>query len=249
MRSATVSIFKWCSLQNSMSWGTRAMVPSSFMISQMTPAGLNPAMRARSTEASVWPARTRTPPVRARSAESGAVDGSVDRRHEREVKLVAALLGERQADQPTAVLGHEVDGVGRDFLGGHGEVAFVFAVLVVNQDDHAALANLFDGFFDGGESGAFISHSGISLVRIDDSTGDLGDGSDRCVLRPVESGAEQRIGINTEAAGNTEFPETESERWLRPKLRPCRWERWIGIKLLPHPPVFFAKSVESPENK
>src|SRR5713101_4102984 len=56
-------------LQNSMSWGTRAMVPSSFMISQMTPAGLNPAMRARSTEASVWPARTRTPPVRARSGK------------------------------------------------------------------------------------------------------------------------------------------------------------------------------------
>jgi len=66
---------------------------------------------------------------------------------------------------------------------------------------------------------------------------------------PWKSGAEQRIGINTEAAGNTEFPETESERWLRPKLRPCRWERWIGIKLLSHPPVFFAKSVESLENK
>jgi hypothetical protein len=27
-----------------------------------------------------------------------------------------------------------------------------------------------------------------------------GDGSDRCVPWPVESGAEQRIGINTEAA-------------------------------------------------
>src|SRR6266536_1984506 len=113
-------------------------------------------------------------------AEGGAMDGSVDRRHEREVKLVAALLGEGQADQAAAVLGHEVDGVGRDFFGGHCEVALVFAVLVVNQYDHAALANLFDGFFDGGESGARVSHSGISLVRIDDSTGDLGDGSDRC---------------------------------------------------------------------
>jgi len=70
------------------------------------------------------------------------------------------------------------------------------------------------------------------------------------VLRdPWKSGAEQRIGINTEAAENTEFTETELATWLRPKLRPCRWERWIGIKLLPHPPVFFAKSVESLENK
>ena len=41
------------------------MVPSSFMISQMTPEGLRPDMRARSTAASVCPARTRTPPSRA----------------------------------------------------------------------------------------------------------------------------------------------------------------------------------------
>ena len=43
------------------------MVPSSFMISQITPAGVSPASRARSTLASVWPARTSTPPSRARS--------------------------------------------------------------------------------------------------------------------------------------------------------------------------------------
>ena len=35
--------------------GTRAIVPSSFMTSQTTPAGLRPASRARSTAASVWP--------------------------------------------------------------------------------------------------------------------------------------------------------------------------------------------------
>ncbi len=33
--------------------GTRAIVPSSFMISQRTAAGFNPAMRTRSTDASV----------------------------------------------------------------------------------------------------------------------------------------------------------------------------------------------------
>ena len=49
--------------------GTRAIVPSSFMISQMTAAGIRPAIRARSTEASVWPARLRTPPLRARSGK------------------------------------------------------------------------------------------------------------------------------------------------------------------------------------
>ena len=48
----------------------RDMVPSSFMISQMTAAGLSPARRARSTDPSVCPARTRTPPGRARSGNT-----------------------------------------------------------------------------------------------------------------------------------------------------------------------------------
>ena len=37
------------------------------MISQITPAGMQPASRARSTEASVWPVRSSTPPGRALS--------------------------------------------------------------------------------------------------------------------------------------------------------------------------------------
>ena len=49
---------------------TRAMLPSSFMISQMTPAGWSPASRARSTDASVWPVRSRTPNGRARSGKT-----------------------------------------------------------------------------------------------------------------------------------------------------------------------------------
>src|SRR5260221_11025477 len=47
----------------------------------------------------------------------------------------------RQANQAAAKLGHEVDGFGRDFLSGEGEVAFVFAVFVVDDDDHAAGAD------------------------------------------------------------------------------------------------------------
>ena len=85
LSDATVSILRLCSAQKRTRSGTRAMVPSSFITSQMTPAGMNPAMRARSTEASVCPARTSTPPLRARSgktcpgrAKSFAVDaGSI----------------------------------------------------------------------------------------------------------------------------------------------------------------------------
>ena len=46
------------------------MVPSSRMISQITPLGLSPARRETSTAASVWPARTRTPPGRATSGKT-----------------------------------------------------------------------------------------------------------------------------------------------------------------------------------
>src|ERR1700733_4026621 len=50
--------------QYSASSGTRAIVPSSFITSQITPAGFSPASRARSTAASVCPARSSTPPAR-----------------------------------------------------------------------------------------------------------------------------------------------------------------------------------------
>ncbi len=43
------------------------MEPSSFIISEIAPTGVFPARRVRSTAASVWPRRTRTPPSRARS--------------------------------------------------------------------------------------------------------------------------------------------------------------------------------------
>ena len=157
------------------------MVPSSFMISQMTPAGMRPASRARSTAASVWPARTSTPPgwraagtrgractrssgprrgsiatmiVRARSgAEMPVVmpcRASIDTvkavrvgrlvapHHRLQAELVAALLGEGEADQPAAVGGHEVDGLGGGELRRHHQVALVLAVLVVEDHDHPA---------------------------------------------------------------------------------------------------------------
>jgi len=114
--------------------------------------------------------------------ERCAVNAGVDRRHKREVKLVATIFRERHTDEAAAELGHEVDSVRRDFFGGHGEVAFVFAVLVVNEDDHAAVADFFDGFFDGGEMGAVVGHGEVLSRQssifssgeehsLDDSTG------------------------------------------------------------------------------
>ena len=117
------------------------------MISQITPAGIRPASRARSTAASVWPVRSSTPPALAlqredvagldevaRAASAGSIAtwivcarsaaempvvtpsrASIETvkavcerrlvlgRHQVEAELVAALGGEREADQPAAV--------------------------------------------------------------------------------------------------------------------------------------------------
>ena len=63
-------IFRPCRSQYGTRSSTRAIVPSSFMISQTTPAGVSPARRARSTAASVWPIRSSTPPGFARSGNT-----------------------------------------------------------------------------------------------------------------------------------------------------------------------------------
>ena len=73
--------------------------------------------------------------------------------HGPQVELFAALRGEREADQAAAVGRHEVDRLGRDELGRHGEVAFVLAALVVADHDHAAGADVGQGFVDRGEVG------------------------------------------------------------------------------------------------
>src|SRR5574344_147617 len=65
MRSAIVIILSLCFRANASTSSRRAIVPSSFMISQQRPTSLSPASRQRSTVASVCPARRRTPPSRA----------------------------------------------------------------------------------------------------------------------------------------------------------------------------------------
>ena len=71
--------------------------------------------------------------------------------HQRQAELFDALLGEGEADQAAGVAGHEVDRVGRGELRRDDEVAFVFAVFVIDQDEHPAVAGFLDQFLGGGE--------------------------------------------------------------------------------------------------
>src|SRR5579864_2457155 len=77
-------------------------------------------------------------------AKGGAVIRGVFRAHGPDAQMVEPLLRERQANQPAPMLGHEVDGLGRDFLGGQHQVAFVLAVFVIDNNDHSPGANFFD---------------------------------------------------------------------------------------------------------
>ena len=70
MRSRIVPILRPWARAKSIRSSSRAMVPSSRMISQITPLGLSPARRETSTAASVWPARTSTPPGLATSGKT-----------------------------------------------------------------------------------------------------------------------------------------------------------------------------------
>ena len=68
--------------------------------------------------------------------------GALD--HQRQIELLAAFLGQGEADQAAAVLGHEVDRFGRDLLGRDDQIAFILAILVVDDDHHATLAEELD---------------------------------------------------------------------------------------------------------
>ena len=199
---------------------------------------MSPASRARSTEASVWPVRSSTPPGRARSGNMwpgwtrscgpvAGVDGDadrvraigrgdaggdalagLDRDRERGAErrwLLGAIIcsssssqrlgRQRQADQAAAVLGHEVDRVGGDVLGGHAEVALVLPVGRVDDDDHLAGPDVLDRVLDG-EKGEG-RRSWICLA-------DCG----RCVGKPAFEGFQRSAG--SRASRSTYFPMSRS---------------------------------------
>ena len=65
-------------------------------------------------------------------------------RHRLQTERVGAVLGQREADQAAAVPRHEVDRLGRGHLRRDDEVALILAVVVVDQDEHPAVARLVD---------------------------------------------------------------------------------------------------------
>ena len=82
-----------------------------------------------------------------RDGEGGLVAAAVGAGHRLEAELVGALLGQGEADQPAPVPGHEIDRVRGRHLRRDDEVALIFAVFVVDEDEHAPVARLVDDRF------------------------------------------------------------------------------------------------------
>ena len=71
------------------------------------------------------------------------------------VPFIPYLTGREPAPFPR----HEVDDLGRDLLGRAHEIAFVFPIFVIDDDDHAAVADVFDLGLSRGEIDTRLSAS------------------------------------------------------------------------------------------
>ena len=72
-------------------------------------------------------------------------------RHRLQPQLVAALASEAEANEASTVRDHEVDRFGGGELGGDRQVALVFPIRRVHDDDELARAEIGKRFVDGGE--------------------------------------------------------------------------------------------------
>jgi hypothetical protein len=68
--------------------------------------------------------------------------------HERNVQVVQTLAGHGKTNQTTTMSCHEVDRFGRDLFCCNHEVTFIFAVLVIDDDDHTAVLDFDKGVFN-----------------------------------------------------------------------------------------------------
>jgi hypothetical protein len=83
-----------------------------------------------------------------RYGEGGPQARGVLLRHQRQLQLLDALLGEREANEAARVLRHEIDDLWGRHLRRDDEITLVLAVFVVDEDDHPAVARFLDHFLD-----------------------------------------------------------------------------------------------------
>lgn len=88
----------------------------------------------------------------------GFKGGIVSVDHELKLELVTAVFNERGTNQTASFHGHEVDHLRGCKPGCGNEVALIFAVFIVDHDDHFAPADVFDGVLNRVKGSALIRH-------------------------------------------------------------------------------------------
>ena len=97
------------------------------------------------------------------NGKGGLESRAVLRAHQRQAEAFDLRPLHREADQAAPVFCHEVDSLGGRELRRNDQIALVFAVLVVAEDEHAPAAGLVDDLFRRGDSAV----NGSGLVRYD----------------------------------------------------------------------------------
>ena len=82
-----------------------------------------------------------------REGELGPETGMIAVNHQRQTELLTAGTGHWHADQTTTKPRHEIDGLRRAEFRSHHQIAFVFAIFVIHQDDHLALPDICNDLF------------------------------------------------------------------------------------------------------
>jgi hypothetical protein len=67
----------------------------------------------------------------------------------RDFEFIQPFASHRNANEPAPVFGHKVDGFRRHLLGCDDQIAFIFPVLVVHDDDEVAFPQFLKCFFNG----------------------------------------------------------------------------------------------------
>ncbi len=80
--------------------------------------------------------------------------------HHRQAKLFNPLAFHGKADQPTGMLGHEIDGFRGGVFSQNTYIALIFAVFIIDKDEHLpAPGSLNDFIYIGKASNLLIVHT------------------------------------------------------------------------------------------
>ena len=100
-----------------------------------------------------------------RDGEGGLMARRILGRHQRQTQCFDPLGRKRQTNQPAPMHGHEVDRLGGGHLCGDHQIPFVFAVLMINKDEHASVARFLDDFFGWGNRPFKIIHCHMPMSK------------------------------------------------------------------------------------